>query len=109
MAVPPAEADWTEQAADMIESVVGTIRDKSVVPLTTVARGLVYGTIVAVVGIVALVVLVITLVRVLDVLLPLHVGHTHARSVWVAYALVGGIFSLGGLFLLRKARAGHKG
>ena len=41
--------------------------------------------------------------------LPFHVGDSHARSVWVSDALVGGIFVLAGwLLFLRKANAKTK-
>lgn len=97
--------DWTVQAADTIDNVVTTIRDKSVVPLTTVARAIVYGLIAGVLGIAALVLVTALLVRFLDVYLPFHVGTSHARSVWITDALIGGIFSLAGLLLLRMARS----
>ena len=101
--------DWTVQAADTIDSVVTTIRDKSVVPLTTVARAIVYGLIAAVLGLVALVLVTVALTRLLDVYLPIHgPGATHARAVWVTDAIIGGIFSAGGLLLLRMAKAKGK-
>ena len=53
MAQSPAAQDWTIQTADRIDSVVGTIRDKTIVPISTVARALVYG-IVAVIVVLAL-------------------------------------------------------
>ncbi len=89
------EADWTVQVADTVERVVGTIRDKTAVPLTTVARGLVYGIIALVMGVATLVLVAIGLVRALDAYLP--------EDVWSAHLLVGGIFSLAGAFLLRSA------
>jgi len=88
--------DWSAQAADTIESVVGTIRDKTTVPLTTVARGIVYGIVAGVMGGAALLLLVIALVRVLDVYIP--------GNVWTVYAVVGGLFTVGGLLLWRMRR-----
>ena len=100
----PSGPDWTVQAADTIDTVVSTIRDKSVVPLTTVARAIVYGLVAGVLAIVALVLVGVSLIRALRVYLPFHVGTSHARSLWISYALVGGIFTLGGLLLLRMAK-----
>ena len=91
-------ADWTVQATDAVERVVGTIRDKTAVPLTTVVRALVYGLMAAILGVTALVLLAIGLVRALDLL-------TGRGNVWIAHLIVGGIFSLAGAFLLRKASA----
>jgi hypothetical protein len=96
-ASPPAttSADWTVQVADTIESVVGTVRDNTAVPLETVARALVYGIVLGTMGITALVLFTILLVRVLDYALP----------IWAAYLALGAIFTLLGMFLWRKRRA----
>lgn len=80
--------------ADTIESVVGSVRDKTAVPLETVARALVYGIILGTMGVTALVLVTILGIRLLDYVLP----------VWVAYAITGGLFTLAGLFLWRKRR-----
>ncbi|HZQ84251.1 MAG TPA: hypothetical protein VFA83_05415 [Acidimicrobiales bacterium] len=88
--------DWSAQAADTIESVVTSIRDKTTVPLTTVARGIVYGIVAGVMGGAALLLLVIALIRVLDVYIP--------GNVWTVYAVIGGLFTVGGLLLWRLRR-----
>ena len=105
MAQSPAGQDWTVQAVDRVESVVTTIRDKTVVPVTTVARAMVYGIVVGVLSVMALALIAIGAVRALNLYLPLHVGVSHARSVWVSYGIVGGIFVLVGLLFMRKANA----
>jgi uncharacterized membrane protein HdeD (DUF308 family) len=91
----PGGNDWSVQAADTIERVVGAIRDKTSVPLTTVARALVFGLLAAVMGLTTLVFLTIAAVRVVNIVLP--------GEVWTAYLLIGGIFTVAGLFVLRKA------
>lgn len=100
----PSGGDWVVQATDTIENVVGTIRSKTTVPLTTIARGLVYGLVAGVVGIVALVLLTVGMIRALDVVLDFIPGIP--EDVWVAYLLLGLLFSLGGLVLWSKRRAG---
>ena len=98
-AMPEAAGqDWTVQAADTVERVVGSVRDKTTVPLTTIARVLVFGLLAAIVGTATLVFLTIGLVRAVDV-------YTGDGNVWIAHASVGGIFTLVGVFLLRKATA----
>lgn len=91
-----AGTDWTAQAADTIERVVGGIRDKTTVPLTTVARALVYGLLVVVMGITIVVFLAVAAVRLVSV-------YAVRGEVWAAYLAVGGIFTLAGAFLLRTA------
>lgn len=97
-----AGTDWTAQAAGTIERVVVGIRDKTTVPLTTVARGLVYGLLVAVMGITVVVFLAVASVRVVSV-------YVMSDEVWAAYLAVGGIFTLAGAFLLRTASSKRKG
>lgn len=96
-------SDWTVQAADAIERVVGGIRDKTSVPLTTVARALVYGVLVAVMGIAVVVFVAIVAVRFADSYIP--------GGVWAPYLILGGILSFAGALLLRKASSatGSKG
>lgn len=96
----PGGRDWTVQAADAIESAVGAVRDKTAVPLTTVARVVVYGLLAAVLGTAVVVLLTIGLVRAADVLIP--------GEVWSAYLAVGGIFAPAGALLLRRAATGSR-
>ncbi len=92
--------DWTVQAADTVERVVGAVRDKTALPLTTVARGLVFGLVVAVMGVSILALVAVGVVRALDAYLP--------GNVWAAHLVVGGIFCAGGGLLLHKAGAGRE-
>lgn len=97
---PQPAPDWPAQAADTIEHVVGTVRDKTTGPALTLARGVVYGTFAAIVGSACLVLLIVMLVRGLDVLLPDAVfGEDH---VWAAHLILGLIFVLIGAVLWRR-------
>jgi len=104
-ATPSAGDDWTVEAADLIETAVTAVRDKATIPLRTATRAVVYGVALSVVGVITITLSVAAFIRVLTVYLP--VGHSagHHHRVWVAYLIVGGIFTLAGLFLLRKAEA----
>ncbi|MEO7837265.1 MAG: hypothetical protein ABIS21_06445 [Acidimicrobiales bacterium] len=92
--------DWTVQAADAVERLVNGLRAKTTTPLTVVARALVYGLLTAVMGIATIVLVIIGLLRAVDVYLP--------GEVWSAHLLVGGIFTVLGGLLLRKASADRK-
>ncbi|MGH9003762.1 MAG: hypothetical protein ACRDYV_11600 [Acidimicrobiia bacterium] len=85
-----AESDWTNQVADAIDNAVSTVRDKTVVPAEKVVRIIVAGMLVGVLGGVAAVLLAISFFRGLAVALP--------EDVWLAYLVVGGIFTVAGLF-----------
>lgn len=92
--------DWSAQAADTIESVVENIKSKTAVPLTTVARAVVYGIVAGVMGAAALLLLIVVLVRVLDAYLP--------GNVWTIYAGLGGVFTVAGLLLWARRRPDSK-
>jgi len=93
--------DWPDQIADHIESVVGTVREKTTVPVTVVARGLVYGVVVGVLGVVSLLLLVIALIRLADVYLPYH---PLSRRVWTVDAAASAIFLASGALAWSRRR-----
>lgn len=92
--MPATDGDWAAQTADTIERVVGSVRGKTAEPLDRIARVLVYGLVAGILGVAALVLLAVAAVRVLDIAIP--------GEVWSAHAVVGGIFTVAGLFLWRK-------
>jgi uncharacterized protein YacL len=93
---PPPGGDWAAQTADTIERLVGQIRSRTTRPAVTAARGLVYGLLAAILGIAAVVLLIAALVRILAVLLP---------EVWMAYLLLGVVFTVVGAVLMLKRHA----
>lgn len=97
-----ADRDWTVEVTNRIESVVGTVRDKTTVPVTKIARTVVFGVVVGTLATVALFLVVLAGVRVLDVYLPFH---PLARRVWVVDTAAAAIFLGSGAFLWRKRRA----
>ncbi len=99
-----SSGDWPAQATETVETVVVAVRDKSVRPLTLVARAIVYG---LVAGAVAMMVLWLSSVGVLR-LLNVYVFKGPVR-VWASYTLLGGIFTLVGLFLWTLRRPRSKG
>lgn len=92
-AVPPH--DWPDQVAGRIESAVGAVRDKTTIPITLAARGLVYGIVVGTLGVVSLLLVVLIAVRLADVYLPYH---PLARRVWTVDAAAAAIFLAAGAF-----------
>ena len=99
-AVPATAEDWTTQAADTIERVVGSIRDRTTVPLTTIARAVVYGLVAGFMGAAALLLLAIALVRLWDAYVP--------GRIWIGYLVIGAAFTAGGLVLWSKRSGGDE-
>jgi hypothetical protein len=105
-APPPPERDWPAQAADTIERVVGSVRDKTTGPALTVARAVVYGAFATLVGTACLIVLLIGALRVIDSYLPDAVfGEDH---MWAAYLILGLLLVIGGGVLWSRRHAGRE-
>jgi hypothetical protein len=88
-------SDWTTEAADTVERVVTTVRDRTVVPAQKVARAVVYGLLAGFFVITALLLLAIMVFRLLSIALP----------VWAAWLIVGGISVIGGAFCWSRRSA----
>jgi hypothetical protein len=97
---PLNDPKWAADLADVVERVVGTIRDKTARPVVTITRGIVFGLLAAILGVVALVLVLVGATRGLQVLLDL--GLSRSRAVYVSYLVIGGILGIAGLFLLKK-------
>lgn len=99
-------SDWPAQATDAIVGLVDSVKDKVNGPATSAARGVVYGTLAAIVGTAALVLLLALLLRGFDILaqivLDLADIERAGRSTWIAHLLMGLIFLLPGAALWRK-------
>jgi uncharacterized protein (DUF2062 family) len=91
----PLPEQWPAQATETIVRVVGQVRDRTTGPAITVARATVYGLFAAILGLMALVLAVVLAIRVANNYLP--------GQIWIIYVALGGLFSLGGLFLWGKA------
>lgn len=102
----PSGSDWPTQATDAIVGVVDAAKERITGPATSLARGLVYGTLAVLVGTAALVLLLVLLVRAIDVgvdaLLTAADLDEPGRSAWIAHAVTGLLFLLPGLALWRR-------
>lgn len=82
--------DWTDQVADAIDGAVGTVRDKTVAPAQRVVRTVVAGLLAGLLAGGAAVLASLGAFRALSTYLP--------GDVWVAHLVLGGIFTVAGLF-----------
>jgi len=96
MSTQPSQ-DWAAQATDKLDQVAGLVRDRAVAPALTVARGVVYGTLAAIVGVVAVVLFAVMAIRFLNVYIP--------GDVYIPEAIVGGIFFLAGVLVFPRRKA----
>lgn len=92
--------DWAATLTHKVEQGVSLVRDKTVRPVATAVRYLVFGLLAAFVGATMAVLFAIFAIRVLTTEVPVF----HTR-VWASYFVVAGIFWLAGLLLSRKRRS----
>jgi hypothetical protein len=90
-----SQPEWPAKVADTIEDVVEAVHDRVVRPLTLVARGLVFGIIIAVMAIVLSILAAIAVIRLLDV-------YAFGGRVWASDALLGTLLVLAGAFAWTK-------
>jgi hypothetical protein len=91
MSDPLPPPDWATRAADSIEHVVVTVRDRTTRPLLLAGRALVFGVLIAIVGVSMVVLLSIAIVRIVVIL---------TDRAWVADLILGGLFVIAGFVLL---------
>lgn len=92
--------DWPTKAAGSLEGAVAAVRARTVRPLQTVARVVVYGIVIGIMGLILMILMSIGVIRLLDV-------YAFPTRVWASYLVVGGMFALSGLLLssLKQAKA----
>jgi hypothetical protein len=85
---PLTASNWPAPAADLIERLVGTVRDKTTGPVIKIVRGIVFGFVIAVLATASLVLITITAVRALTNFLP--------GGVWFSYIIAAAVFLAAG-------------
>ncbi len=88
--------DWPRRMTESIVDVVDTVRTRTTEPAIMVARGLVYGIVIAVLAAAASILVVTVAVRLADAYLP--IGSGVGSATWAAHLLWGLVFSGLGLF-----------
>ena len=83
--------EWPSKAADLVDLVVDTFRDRVIRPIILVGRSIVFGLLIAAVVIVISVVVAVAILRLLDV-------YAFAHHVWASYTVLGIVFSAAGLW-----------
>jgi hypothetical protein len=101
---PLTDQNWATEVTEQITTVVAKVRSKTTDNAVKVVRGIVFAMIGLFLGVVAIVLLLVLVTRALQSLLD--IWFEWDKSVWLSYFIVGGILTLGGLFLLsRRQRA----
>jgi hypothetical protein len=92
-----APVSWSDQAADTVETIVLTVKDKTTVPLQTAARAVVYGLVALVLVIVLVVAGIVAFVRFADVSFLGWAGEVNGvRRTYITYLMLGIVFCAAG-------------
>jgi hypothetical protein len=92
----PSGGDWAAQAADKVEQVVATVREKTTTPILKGARGAIWGVLATFLLVIAVVLLYTALFRMLDSYLP--------WGVWATHLIFGIVFTVGGVLIGLRGR-----
>ena len=92
---PSSFDEWPTKAADLVDLVVDTIRDRVVRPIILVGRTIVFGLLIGALVTVVAVVVAVAVLRLLDV-------YAFANHVWASYTVLGALFTVVGLWAWAK-------
>lgn len=103
---PLRDPEFPRKTVDFIDRVVGAVRDRTTKPIVAITRGIVFGSLIAVVSIALVTLLLIALMRGSQELFELVLSER--RAVWVSYFVVGGAFILVGALFMRARHSSQK-
>ena len=103
---PLRDPEFPRKTVDLIDRVVGAVRDRTTRPLVAITRGIVFGSLIAVVSIALITIALIAVMRGTQELFELVLSER--RAVWASYFMVSGAFILVGAFLLRARHSAEK-
>ncbi len=97
---PLTDPNWATEFTQTIVESIDKVRDRTTKPIVMIARGLVFGLLIAFLGVMALVLLLVGLSRGLINLLEWPFDHDSA--VWMSHLIVGSLLVLLGAILMIK-------
>ncbi|MEI8391493.1 MAG: hypothetical protein WCG40_03245 [Actinomycetes bacterium] len=97
---PLTDPNWATEFTQTIVESIDKVRNRTTKPIVMIARGLVFGLLIAFLGVMALVLLLVGLSRGLINLLEWPFDHDTA--VWMSHLIVGSLLVLLGAILMIK-------
>jgi hypothetical protein len=101
---PLTDPNWATEIADTIDRYVGKVRTTVTDRLVFAVRAVVFGIVIAIAAPVTVVLLVILSTKFLQRLIALATDHD--SSIWISYAVMGGLLVVFGSLMMRKRYAG---
>lgn len=97
---PLTDPNWATEFTQTIVEGIDKVRNRTTKPIVMIARGLVFGLLIAFLGVMALVLLLVGLSRGLINLLEWPFDHDSA--VWMSHLILGSLLVLAGAILMIK-------
>ena len=97
---PLTDPNWATEFTQTIVESIDKVRNRTTKPIVMIARGLVFGLLIAFLGVMALVLLLVGLSRGLINLLEWPFDHDSA--VWISHLILGALLVLLGAILMIK-------
>jgi hypothetical protein len=101
---PLTDPNWAKEITDTIDRYVGKVRTTVTDRVVFAVRAVVFGIVIAIAAPVTLILLLILSTKLLERIIALATDHD--SSVWISYALLGGLLVLFGSLMMRKRYAG---
>lgn len=100
---PLTDPNWATEVTEQITTVVGNIRSKTTDNAVKIVRGVVFAMLGLFLGLAAIILLIVMSTRALQSLLDIWMAWD--KAVWLSYFIVGGIFTIAGLFLMSRRQS----
>ena len=97
---PFTDPQWASRTVDVIDRLVSFVRDRTTRPAVTIVRALIFGSMAIVGAIFVVIVLVIGGIRASHSLLDSW--WSRDTAVWASYLIIGGVFCVIGMLLMRR-------
>ncbi len=103
---PFTDPNWAKEITDTIDRFVGKVRTTVTDRIVFVVRAVVFGIVIAIAAPVTFILLVILSTKLLQRVIALAADHD--SSIWISYAVMGGLLVLFGSLMMRKRFAGEQ-
>ena len=97
---PFTDPNWAKDITDLIDRYVGKVRTTVTDRLVFAVRALVFGLVIAIAAPVTVILLVILSTKLLQRIIAIAADHD--SSIWISYAVMGGLLVLLGSLMMRK-------
>ena len=102
---PFTDPNWAKEITDTIDRFVGKVRTTVTDRLVFAVRAVVFGIVIAIAAPVTFILLVILSTKLLQRVIAIAADHD--SSIWISYAVMGGLLVLFGSLMMRKRFAGE--